>query len=271
MAELDGKVAIVTGAGRLRSIGRGAAVGLARRGCAIVAVGTGRDPSTFPSDEQQIGWRDVESVADEVRALGPGALSLVADVSQRDQVEGLVARTLAEFGRVDFLINNAAAPKGDDRVPLVELTEEQLRLVMEVKVLGSFFCAQAVTRALIEQGEGGSIVNVSSIASKRPQANASAYAAANAALNALTASLAWELGAHNITVNAVCPGLAATSRWDSDLGTSRWDDMVEQRVPLRRATDGDETGEFIAFLCTKAGSYINGQAINFDGGVATGY
>ncbi|MCY3694609.1 MAG: SDR family oxidoreductase [Chloroflexi bacterium] len=271
MAELDGKVAIVTGAGRLRSIGRGAAVGLARRGCAIVAVGTGRDPSTFPSDEQEIGWRDVESVADEVRALGPGALPLVADVSQRDQVERLVANTLDEFGRVDFLINNAAAPKGDDRVPLVELTEEQLRLVMEVKVLGSFFCAQAVTRALIEQGEGGSIVNVSSIASKRPQANASAYAAANAALNALTASLAWELGAHNITVNSVCPGLAATSRWDSDLGTSRWDEMVDRRVPLRRATDGDETGEFIAFLCTKAGSYINGQAINFDGGVATGY
>ena len=113
--------------------------------------------------------------------------------------------------------------------------------------------------------------HVSSIASKRPQANATAYAAANAALNALTASLAWELGEHNINVNAVCPGLAATSRWDSDLGTSRWDDMVERRVPLGRATDGDETGEFIAYLCTAAGSYINGQAINFCGGVATGY
>ena len=271
MAELDGKVAIVTGAGRLRSIGRGAAIALAKRGCATVLVGTGRDPETFPDDERAIGWRDVESVADEVRALGPAALPLVSDVSRRDLVEDLVERTLAEFGRIDFLINNAAAPKGDDRVPLVELTEEQLRLVMDVKVLGSFFCAQAVARVLIEQGEGGSIVNVSSIASKRPQANASAYAAANAALNALTASLAWELGSHNVTVNSVCPGLAATSRWDSDLGTNRWDERVKSRVPLGRATDGDETGEFIAYLCTPGGSYINGQAINFDGGVATGY
>ncbi len=271
MAELDGKVAIVTGAGRLRSIGRGAAVALARRGCAIVAVGTGRDPATFPTDEREIGWRDVESVADEVRAMGPGALPLVADVSRRDQVEGLVEATIAEFGRVDILINNAAAPRGDDRVPLVQLTEEQLRLVLEVKVLGSFFCAQAVSRALVEQGEGGSIVNVSSIASKRPQANASAYAAANAALNALTASLALELGSHNVNVNSVCPGLVETSRWDSELGSKRWDDQVRRRIPLGRATDGDETGEFIAFLCTKAGSYVNGQAINFDGGVAIGY
>ena len=139
MAELEGKVAIVTGAGRRRSIGRGAALALARRGCAVVAVGTGRDPATFPADEREIGWRDVESVADEVRALGPRALPLVADVSRRDRVEEMVGATLAEFGRIDFLINNAAAPKGDDRVPLVELSEEQLRLVLEVKVLGSFF------------------------------------------------------------------------------------------------------------------------------------
>ena len=187
MGELDGKVAIITGAGRLRSIGRGAAIALAEMGCSIVAVGTGRDPATFPADEKEIGWRDIESVADEVRAMGPKALALVANVSKRDQVQGIVDATVRELGRVDFLVNNAAAPKGDDRVPLVDLSEEQLRLVLEVKVLGSFFCAQAVSRVLVEQGEGGSIVNVSSIAGKRPRAASAAYAAGNAALDALTA------------------------------------------------------------------------------------
>ena len=118
MGELDGKVAIITGAGRLRSIGRGAGIALAEMGCSIVAVGTGRDPATFPDDEKEIGWRDVESVADEVRAMGPKALALVADVSKRDQVQGIVDTTVSELGRVDFLVNNAAAPKGDDRVPL---------------------------------------------------------------------------------------------------------------------------------------------------------
>ena len=113
----------------------------------------------------------------------------MADVSKRDQVQGIVDATVSELGRVDFLVNNAAAPKGDDRVPLVDLSEEQLRLVLEVKVLGSFFCAQAVSRVLVEQGEGGSIVNVSSIAGKRPRAASAAYAAGNAALDALTASL----------------------------------------------------------------------------------
>ncbi len=271
MGELDGKVAIITGAGRRRSIGRGAAVALAKRGCSIVAVGTGRDPATFPEDEKRIGWRDVESVADEVRAMGPKALALVADVSKRDQVERVVADTLNELGRIDFLVNNAAAPKGEDRVPLVDLSEEQLRLVLEVKVMGSFFCAQAVTRVLVEQGEGGSIVNVSSIAGKRPQGNTAAYAAGNAALDAMTASLSRELGGHGITVNSVCPGLVETSRWDSDIGTQGWANRIKDMVPLQRPTDGDETGEFIAFLCTKAGSYINGQCINFDGGVVSGH
>ena len=271
MGELDGKVAIITGAGRRRSIGRGAALGLARRGCIVVPVGTGRDPASFPEDEKRMGWRDVESVAEEVRSLGPRALPLVADVSRRDQVQGMVDRVVREFGRVDFLVNNAAAPKGEDRVPLVELSEGQLRLVLEVKVLGSFFCAQAVAKVLVEQGEGGSIVNVSSIAGKRPMPNSAAYAAGNAALDALTSSLSRELGGHGVRVNSVCPGLVETSRWDSDIGTAGWAKRIREMVPLQRPTDGDETGEFIAFLCTSAGSYINGQCINFDGGVVTGH
>lgn len=266
MGELDGRVAIVTGAGRRRSIGRGAALALARLGCSVVPVGTGRDPATFPEDEKAVGWRDIESVADEVRELGPQALPLVCDVSDRSQVQKMVSRVASELGRVDILVNNAASPKGEDRVPLAELSEEQLRLVFNVKVMGSFFCAQAVANQLLKQGEGGHVINVSSIAGKHPSANTSAYAAANAAVDAMTKSLARELGPHGVTVNSVCPGLVETVRWDSDLGTEGWRNMIETTVPLRRATDGDEVGEFIAFLCTKAGAYIHGQCINFDGG-----
>ena len=227
MGELDGKVGIITGAGRRRSIGRGAAIALAEMGCSIVAVGTGRDPATFPADEQEIGWRDVESVADEVRAMGPKALALVADVSKRDQVQGIVDTTVRELGRVDFLVNNAAAPKGDDRVPLVDLSEEQLRLVLEVKVLGSFFCAQAVSRVLVEQGEGGSIVNVSSIAGKRPRAASAAYAAGNAAL---------EAAIDQIVLSSIESAIDVVKKARDDVGGFR---VGQLRLPSQGIRDGE--------------------------------
>ena len=121
MNELEGKVAIVTGAGRLRSIGYSTAMSLARLGVNIVATGTGRDPDAFPPDEKAVGWKDVESTAEHARQLGPGALALVSDVTDEQQVDAMMSRTMDEFGRVDILINNAAMPIGKDRVPTTEL------------------------------------------------------------------------------------------------------------------------------------------------------
>ena len=121
MGELDGKVAIVTGAGRLRGIGRAAAVELARLGADVVVTGTGRSPDSFPPDEQAIGWRDIESVADQIREQGRRPLPLIADVSSEESVRSMVERTIEEFGRVDILINNAAYARGPDRVPILEL------------------------------------------------------------------------------------------------------------------------------------------------------
>ena len=115
MGELNGKVAIITGAGRLRSIGFETAMALARLGADIVVTGTGRDPESFPPDERKLGWRDVESTAERVRELGRKALPLVADVTRVADVDRMVARTLEELGRVDILINNAAMPIGRDR------------------------------------------------------------------------------------------------------------------------------------------------------------
>lgn len=104
---LAGKVAVVTGAGRMRSIGRPIALSLARAGTRVVLTGSGRQADQYPEDEQAAGWRDIGSVADEIRAVGSEALELVSGVSNPEAVERLVERTRAEFGRVDFVINNA--------------------------------------------------------------------------------------------------------------------------------------------------------------------
>ena len=105
----DNKVALVTGAGRMRSIGRPIALALARAGCDVVLTGTGKSSDLYPEQEKAAGWRDIESVADEIRALGRRALPLVSDVSSPEAVEALADRVLAEFGRVDFLVNNAGS------------------------------------------------------------------------------------------------------------------------------------------------------------------
>ena len=115
MNALEGKVVIITGAGRMRSIGRSTAMAMARKGADVVITGTGRHPSIFPSDEKAAGWRDIESVKEEVEALGRRCLALTVDVTKAQQVQDMVDRTLAEFGRIDFLVNNAAFARGADR------------------------------------------------------------------------------------------------------------------------------------------------------------
>ena len=194
MGELDGRVAIITGAGRLRGIGRACAVALAGLGADVVVTGTGRDPATFPPDEKAVSWRDVESTADQVRELGRRALTLIADVSDSGDVQAMVDRTLEEFGRVDILINNAAFARGPDRVPILDLDDDIFQKVVDIKIGGTYLCTKAVARELIRQGEGGKIVNVSSTAGKRGSPNTLAYNAANFAVVGMTQSMARELG-----------------------------------------------------------------------------
>ncbi|MEW6298814.1 MAG: SDR family NAD(P)-dependent oxidoreductase [Thermodesulfobacteriota bacterium] len=267
MGVLDGKVAIVTGAGRLRGIGRATAVALAELGADVVVTGTGRDPAKFPADEKAVGWRDIDSTAEQVRRAGRRCLPVVANVAESADVRRTVAATLREFGRVDILINNAAFARGPDRVPAAELSEELWRKVLEIKLTGSFFMCQAVLPAMMSHGQGGSIINVSSIAGKRGFPNMAAYCTANAGIQGFTQALAIELAPHNIRVNAVCPGIIDTSRMD-DLGRDEtWQAVIQQTVPLRRAASDEEVGKFIAYLCTPDASYMTGQSVNFDGGV----
>lgn len=268
MGELDGKVAIITGAGRLRGIGRATALALAEMGADIVPTGTGRSPESYPPDEREAGWRDIESTAEQVRGVGRRALPVVGDVSKSEDVARMVKATLDEFGRVDILVNNAAFRRGEDRVTVDKLDEEVWRRVLEVKVTGAFLFSKAVASIMIQQGDGGRIVNISSIGGKRGAAEVPAYCTANFALQGFTQVLAQWLAPHAISCNAICPGVTDTSRMD-DLGYPRaetWERML-QRIPMKRAATDAEIAGVIGFLCSRAGEYITGQSINVDGGM----
>lgn len=266
---LEGKVAVVTGAGRMRSIGRPIAVELARAGCDVVVTGTGRPPDRYPEDEKAAGWRDIDSVADEVRALGRKATAVVSNVADDAAVDALVERVVDEYGRVDILVNNAGAARGEDRKPIVEVDPDVWRNVIDVNLNGSFLMSRAFAKRMIQQGEGGSIVNISSIGGKMlPPANA-AYAASKAGLHALTACMAGEVGRDRIRVNAICPGIIDTARLD-DMKGETWDQVVQQYIPLGRAGRGEEVAWMTVYLCSDQGAWISGQLYSVDGGQLAG-
>lgn len=264
----EGKVAIVTGAGRMRSIGRPIAVRLAELGCDVVLTGTGRAPEHYPEDEKEQGWRDIDSVADEVRRAGRQALPVVSDVCDPAAVDALVASTVDALGRVDFVVNNAGAARGNDRVPVVDLDVDTWRRVIDVNLNGTFYMSRACGQRMVEQGKGGAIINISSIAGKLLPASAAAYASSKAGIQALTACMAQEVGRHGIRVNAVCPGIVDTYRMDDIPRGEAWDKLVRSNIPMGRAGTGDDIASIVAFLCSDEGSWITGQSYNVDGGTA---
>ncbi len=270
MPDLSGKVAIVTGAGRYRGIGRDTALALAQAGADVAVTGTGRSPDTFPDDEKEMGWRDIESVADEIRAMGHRALTIVADLGDPAQARNIVEQTVAELGSVDILVNNAAYAMAGDRVSVVELDDTIWHRVLDIKVHGSYYASKAAAQAMIRQGNGGSIVMVSSIAGKIHPRNFAAYVVANMSLQGLTGSLSKELGAYDINVNTVCPGVIDTSRWDNKrdntpTGREDWE-RLESNIPMGRPGTGTDVATTIVFLCSEEAHWISGQSINIDGG-----
>ncbi len=267
---LEGKVAVVTGAGRMRSIGRPIAVELARAGCDIVVTGTGRPAERYPDDEKAAGWRDVESVADEVRACGRRALPVVSDVSDPEAVDALADRVIDEFGRVDIVINNAGAARGADRVPVVDLDVALWRTVIEVNLNGTFYMSRAFGQHLVKQGWGGSIINISSVAGKMMAARTAAYSASKAGIHALTCAMASELGPSNVRVNALCPGIVDTFRMDDIPRGEPWGALIKRSIPLGRAGSGEDIAWMVVYLCSDQGSWITGQLYTIDGGTVTG-
>ena len=266
MGALDGKVAIVTGAGRLRGIGRATAVALAVEGADVAVTGTGRNPTSFPDDEKTVGWCDVESTVEQIKEQGRRGLALVGDVSKQDDVTRIVEQTYKTFGRIDILVNNAAIARGADRTSVVGLDEELFRRVLDVKLVGSFLMCKKLIPILLEQDQGGRIINISSIAGKRGAAHTAAYCAANFGLQGFTQALAQELAPCNISVNAICPGLIDTARMDVLGRGERWERNVRS-VPMHRAARDEEVAGLVVYLCSPVAEYITGQSINIDGGL----
>ena len=266
--ELEGKVAVVTGAGRMRGIGHATAIILAQMGANVVVTGTGRKPETFPDDEKIVGWHDIHSVVNEIEKLGVKGLPLVVDVTSVDQIQNMLDRTLSEFGRLDIIVNNAAAPYGADRVPVVDLEESVFRSVIDVKLLGTFLCCKLAAIQMIEQGLGGRIINLSSTAGKRGSPKMAAYNAANFAVDGFSQALAKELASSGITVNCVCPGLTETARMDPMGRGDVWNERIKT-IPIGRTGTDKEIADLIGFLAGPRAAYITGQAINVNGGMVT--
>ena len=247
--ELEGKIAIVTGAGRLRGIGRATALELAKMGAKLIITGTGRLPESYPEDEKEIGWKDIESTAEQIREVGSEATTLITDISKENNV--------------DLLIETA--PYAEDRVPVIEVDNEAFRKVIEVKLYGSYLCSKAVAKVMIDNKNGGRIINLSSTAGKSGNARMAAFVAANYAIDGFSQSLANELAPHNITVNCVCPGLTETARMDP-LGRGAFWKSRSDAIPMGRVGTDEEVADLIAFLASDRARFITGQAINIDGG-----
>jgi 3-oxoacyl-[acyl-carrier protein] reductase/meso-butanediol dehydrogenase/(S,S)-butanediol dehydrogenase/diacetyl reductase len=275
MASLEGKVAIVTGAGRMRGIGRAIALRLAEDGAAVAVTAVRRPPESFPQHEREVGWKGVESLAEEIRAAGGKALALDVDVTKPEQVREMVERTRAEFGRIDILVNNHGLALVSGKKDLWEVEDEEWYREIDVNLHGVFHTCKAVAPVLIDQGEGGRIINISSLAGRVAQPQYGGYTPGKFAVIGLTQMLARELAPHNITVNAICPGSTDTDMMD---GTFRRTgermgipfEMVKQGVrmfvPLGRQGEPHEIAGVVAYLASKKAAYITGQAINVDGG-----
>ena len=275
MGEFDGKIVLVTGCGRVRGMGRAIALAFARAGADVVATdiaaGGTRNENEEGLEEIRLGWKGLDSLAGEIQGFGRSVLTLVGDVSRAADAERFVAEGLARFGRVDVLVNNAAAPHGADRRLLWEVPEEAWDLVLDVNLKGTFLMSRAVIPHMLSR-RAGRIINMASVSGKRGTARRGAYTASKFGVIGLTQAMAQELAALGITVNAICPGSVDTSRRES---TSRRERALAEREPgapvlglppTGRIARPDDIARLALFFASEQCDHITGQAWNVDGG-----
>jgi acetoin reductase-like protein len=258
--DLDGKVAVVTGAGR--GIGRGIALRLAAEGATVLVT--------------DIDEENAVAVAEEIAAQGGQAAALRVDVTSRADAQKMVREAVDRFGRLDILVNNAGIGAIG---PLIDADEETWKRVMDVNAKGVFLCSQAAARQMISQGEGGRIITNASVAGKRAPGKdmpLGIYAASKHAVVGLTKQLGLELSSYQILVNCVCPGIVDTPMWDQidreianlrgmPVGSVKAEAVAG--VPLGRIQQPEDVANVVAFLASSDAGYITAQTFNVSGGM----
>ena len=243
---LSKKVAIVTGGGS--GIGKAASLLLAQEGAWVAVADLYADRA--------------EKVAAEIQKQGGKALGIEADVSSAPGVDRMIAEVLKQWGRIDILINNAGIIL---QAAAVDMTEQQWDKILSNNLKSCFLCSRAAAKKMIQQGQGGRIVNISSIHAELSEPSAAAYTAAKGGMEAFSRTLATELAPHKITVNCIRPGATYT-----ELTVPMYTETVKRalftRIPLKEIAEAAWIADGIVFLASARARYITGQILTIDGG-----
>ena len=243
----EGRTAIVTGAGK--GIGREIALELAKGGAKCVI--------NYASSAA-----GSEEVVNEIKQMGGEACAYKCDVSNYEEVEKMIADVMEQFGRIDILVNNAGITKDN---LMLKMTEADFEAVIDVNLKGAFNCMKAVTKPMMKQ-RYGRIVNITSVVGVIGNAGQVNYAASKAGIIGMTKSAARELASRNITVNAVAPGFIQT-----DMTAVLSDAVKEQllsQIPMKKLGETGDIANAVCFLADEKASYITGQVLNVNGGMA---
>ncbi|MGH8987871.1 MAG: SDR family NAD(P)-dependent oxidoreductase [Acidimicrobiales bacterium] len=267
------RVALVTGCGKRDGVGRAVALRLADAGVAVVVAD--RKATGVLNRRQEIlgatdeGWRGLDSLVEEITASGGTASSVVGDVGEVADADAMVAGAVAAHGRLDILVNNAAAPQGLDRREIAQVPVEVFDEVVRINLRGTFLMSRAAVPVMREQ-RWGRIVAVSSMAGVVPAAYSTAYAASKAGILGFTRALAMDVARWGITVNAVAPGAVGTSRAflseDPDLDVEAELARRGQGIPVGRVGRPEDIAAAVAYLASDGAEYMTAQYLVLDGG-----